>query len=257
MDGGVATERHIVSGGDMTTEHRAIGECHVVADMAIVPDMRAHHEKAAGADLGDPAAILGSDVHRDAFANIAVGTDDEPRRTAAIFHRLRRRSEGCERRDRRARADRGMAGEIDMGEQAAAFADHHVRADDAIGADVHVGRDLGTAIDHGSRMNARHHAYSSAIMAPSSASATNWPPTLASPRNHHIMRRLDILLIGYSTTSPGMTGRRNLALSMVRKNTRAAGPLRPCARPQIAPAVCAMPSSRSTPGITGLPGKCP
>ena len=76
-----------------------------------------------------------------------------------------------------------------MGAKAAALADRDVGADDAVGTDFHISRDLGTAIDHGGRMNARHTPYSSAIMAPSSASATSWPATMASPRNHHIVRR--------------------------------------------------------------------
>src|SRR5262245_5703730 len=195
VDGSVAAERHIIAGGDVTAEYGAVGQRDVIADMAVVPDMRAGEEEAARADLGEATAILGAGIHRHAFANIAIRTNDEPGRPAAILYGLRRRPQRHKRCDLRARADAGMARQVHMGLQVAAILDHHVRADDAIRADVHVVRDFSAAIDHGSRMDARHHAYSSAIIAPSSASATNWPPTLASPRNHHIMRRLDILLM--------------------------------------------------------------
>ena len=56
--------------------------------------------------------------------------------------------------------------------------------------------------------------------------------------------------------SPGNTGLRNFALSMVRKNTDF-GCFDDVAAMQSTPAVCAMPSIINTPGKTGLPGKWP
>ena len=80
-------------------------------------------KKAAVADFGHAAAVLGAGIHGDIFADVAVGADHEPGRPAAIVHRLRRRAERGKRMDDGARADRGMAGEIDMREQPAAVAD--------------------------------------------------------------------------------------------------------------------------------------
>src|SRR5262249_55729387 len=237
-------------------QHRVVGKSHVVADVAVVADMGARHEEAARADLGQPAAILGADIEGDALADVAVGADHQPGRPAAVTHRLRRRPERGKRCDDGARTDRGVAADVHVRDQAATFADRHMRPDHAIGPDGRVGRDLGRRVDHGRRMNARHD-YPSEIMAPTSASATSWPATLASPRNHHIRRRCASFFMWYSTTSPGTTGRRNFALSMVRKRTCRVGRSMPSEMAQITPAVCAMPSMMRTPGITGESGKCP
>src|SRR5665647_700850 len=151
--------------------------------------------------------------------------------------------------------DRGMAGQIDMAEQPAALADRHMWTDGAIGpdrdagADHRPGFDPRRGIDHGS-------AHVSEIMAPTSASATIWPATLASPRYHHMVLRWAILFMWYSMVSPGKTTLRNFALSIVRKNTDFGCVDEVCAM-QSTPAVCAMPSIIRTPGNTGLPGKCP
>ena len=90
------------------------------------------------------AAVLGAGVHGDVFANVAVGADHEPRRPAAIAERLRRRTERGERMDDGARADRRVAGDVDMGDQPTAVAEHDMRADGAIRTDADVLSDRGT-----------------------------------------------------------------------------------------------------------------
>jgi hypothetical protein len=57
----------------------------------------------------------------------------------------------------------------------------------------------------------------STIIAEISASATTAPATRASPWNHHMFIRRRRRRMWYSTTSPGTTGFRNFALSMVMK----------------------------------------
>ncbi len=105
-----------------------------------------------------------------------------------------------------------------MREQPAAFADRHMRADGAIRPDRNVGSDRRRGLDP--RRGIDHgRAHASEIMAPTFASATIWPATLASPRYHHMDLRWAILFMWYSMVSPGNTGLRNFALSMVRKNT--------------------------------------
>src|SRR3984957_8208720 len=200
----------------MAAQRRAVRKHDVVADDAVMGDVTVGHEEAAVADRGDAAAVLGAEIHRDAFAQVASGADDEAGRAAAIARRLRRRAERDERIDHGAGTDRRVAGEVHVGDQPAAVADDDMGPDHAIGADRDIladrraGRDAGGCIDCG-------HAGASAVMAPTSASATSWPATLASPRNHHIMRRWLILVTWYSTVSPGVTGLRNFALSMVMK----------------------------------------
>src|ERR1700682_4774258 len=72
-------------------QHRIVGEDDIVADMAIMGDMRAGHEEAAFTHLGHAAIVLGPDAHGDPLADVASGPDKEPRRPAAIPGGLRRR----------------------------------------------------------------------------------------------------------------------------------------------------------------------
>src|SRR5262249_24265909 len=235
--GDAAAEDDIVADGDVTAEHGVVGEDDLVADHAVVTDMRADHDEAAIADFGDAAAVLRARVHGDVFADIALGADNDLRRTAAIAERLRRRAERDERVNDRARADARVAGDVHMRHETAVIADRHMRTDGAEGADgdavadLRPGLDPCRGIDHCS-------THASEIIAPTSASATICPRTLASPRYHHIILRRAMRVMWYSIVSPGSTTLRNFALSMVMKNTFCAWP-NDVAAMQRTPAVCA------------------
>ena len=179
----------------MAAEHGIVGHDHVVAHLAVMGHMRSRHQKTMVADLGDAAVVFRSGIDGDVLANIAIGTDREPRRPAAIFDRLRRRAERGEGIDHGARPDRGMPGDVNMGDEPAAFADHDIGADDAIGTDRRVGRNRAPAAtravgsieviaasrgrDHGADFGLGH----------------DLPATLASPRYHHMVLRLAILVM--------------------------------------------------------------
>src|SRR5262249_6874524 len=134
-----------------------VGQDHIVADVAVVADMGADHEKPAIADASGAAAVLGPKIHGHVLADIATGTDLEPGRSAAVLDRLRRRAERSERIDLGARTDRGVAGYVHMGTERAPLADGDVRTDHAIGADRHLRPDrrsvgnAGSWIDRGLR----------------------------------------------------------------------------------------------------------
>src|SRR5262249_34694263 len=119
----------------------------LTADLTIVPDMGSDHEEAAVADTGQPAAVFGPEIHGHVLADIAAGPDDEPGRSAAVLDRLRRRSKRGERIDRGVAADGRVAGQVDVGNQPTAVADHDILSDHAIGADGHVTADLCAAFD--------------------------------------------------------------------------------------------------------------
>ena len=194
VHGGLPAQKRTIADADMAAQDCIIGEGDVAADPAVVPHMGAGHEEATVADQGDPAAVLRAGAHGDALANLAVGPQHEAGRTAAVFDRLRRRPKRSEGIDGGARADGGMAGEVDMGHEPAANADRHVGSDDAIGPDRDVRCDRRSRfdprcwIDHGHR---RPHE----SMAPTSASATSCPATMALPRNHHMLFFRAILLM--------------------------------------------------------------
>src|SRR5262249_55074170 len=192
----------------------------------------------------------------DVFADIAVGTDHKAGGAAAILDRLRRRSKRRERVEYGARPDRRLTGDVDMSHKPAAVAKHDIATDDTIRTDRNILPDHRARFDPGGWID-RAHRRPHATIAPTSASATVWPATFASPRNHHMFFFRAVLRTWYSIVSPGTTGLRNLALSMVRKKTCFGWSPPICDSTQIAPAVCAMPSISSTPGNTGLPGKCP
>ena len=61
----------------MAAEHRVVGKDDVVADLAVVPDMRADHEETAVADFRNATIIFGAGVHGDVFADVAIGADDQ------------------------------------------------------------------------------------------------------------------------------------------------------------------------------------
>ncbi len=61
----------------MAAQHRAVGQDDIVADMAIVADMRIGHQEAAVADRRDLAVVFGAGADRDAFANVALASDGE------------------------------------------------------------------------------------------------------------------------------------------------------------------------------------
>src|SRR5947209_8037609 len=125
----------MVADDAMTGQRSAICEDHVIADAAVMADMAIGHEEAPIADLGDPAAGIGADVHGDPFANVAVGADHEPGGLTAVARRLWRPADRGERMNHGARADGRAPRDVDMGDEPAAGPDHDIGPDDAIGPD--------------------------------------------------------------------------------------------------------------------------
>ena len=91
--------------------------------------------------------ILGAGAERDAFADLAVAADAEPRRTAAIAGRLRRGAERSKRIDDGLLADRRHTADIDVRQESHAGAQLYVRSDCAERTDLDVIRQSG-AVGH-------------------------------------------------------------------------------------------------------------
>ena len=83
----VITDRHVAA------ENRVVGKNDVVADLAVMPDMRAHHEETPVANFRNATIIFGARAHCYVLADVAFGAHDQPRRPSSIGKRLRRRPE--------------------------------------------------------------------------------------------------------------------------------------------------------------------
>src|SRR5438067_1521526 len=186
----MAAEHGPVADHHVSTKHGIIGEHDVAADTAVMADMRADHEEAAIADLGQAAAVLGADAHGDAFADVAVGADEKPRRTPAVFDGLRRRAERNKWMDDGALTYRRVPRHVDVGEQARALAQNDMGADRAERPDRNIRPDRRARGDPCRRIDGRHRTtHACTIIAPTSASATISPATLASPPYHPLLLR--------------------------------------------------------------------
>ena len=104
VDAGAAAQDGEIADRAMAGEHDVVGKDDVAADAAIMRDMGLRQEQAMIADAGDapPPAVPG--IHRDAFADRAIGADDEivssPRylRSCGGCRERRRDRPGCARR---------------------------------------------------------------------------------------------------------------------------------------------------------------
>src|SRR3954447_18963960 len=102
-----------------------------------------------------------------------------------------------------------------MRDELAVVPDGNVRPDHAVGADLAVCADNGAGRDTRGGVERQHQA--SINIAPTSASATSSPATFASAWYHHMFLRRVFFFMWYSIISPGPTGLRNFALSIVMK----------------------------------------
>ena len=84
---------------------------------------------------------------------MAVGADRQRRRLALVLEVLRLMADRGERKDARARADRGAAGDDDVADQLDALAELDLGADHAERARSHAGAELGAVLDDRRRVN--------------------------------------------------------------------------------------------------------
>ena len=172
----------------MPRQHDIIGQNDPLADPAIMPDMRVGQKCAARADERFRPAAGGARIHRHAFANEAVFADGQAIWLAAVFEVLRRMPDRGEGENDGARADRRVAGQAHVGDQSRAVAERRLRPDMAERPNLHVRPEPRAVLDDGGRMD--RYAHSRTSMADTSASQTSTPSTFASPRYHHMLRRL-------------------------------------------------------------------
>ena len=207
----------------MAGKHDIVRQDDIVAELAIMGDMRIGEKEVVAADHGLTAAFGGSGVHRHAFAHRAVVADGQRGFLAGMVNALRIAADDGAGMDPGIAPDSRAAGDDGMGEKFATVAERRLRPDMAEGADFHIRPDHSAVLDDGHGVNdgawrdPAHFSSLRMIMAPISASATRAPSTLASQWNFQILPRCFCLKTWNSTRSPGTTGLRKRALSMVMK----------------------------------------
>src|ERR1700730_14100184 len=133
----------------------------MVADLAIVGDMRTNHKKAAVADPGDHTAAFGSRVNCHIFADRVVAPNDELRSFTAVLEVLRLEPDRGEWKQPRTLTDRRPAVDHDVGAARDPRAERDILADDAIGADYDGFGEHRPRRNNGRRVNLRHRDGSS------------------------------------------------------------------------------------------------
>ena len=90
-------DRHVAAQGGAIHQHG------VIADHAIVPDVRVRHDQQVAAHLGQSAALHRAAIDRHVLANLVVIADLEARRLAFVGDILRRHADGAKRKESRCR----------------------------------------------------------------------------------------------------------------------------------------------------------
>src|SRR6185437_6085865 len=257
LDRGEPAHDHVVAEPHVAAQRGAIGQGDVVADLAVVSDVRADIEGAVVANRGDSAAEGGPAVHGHLLADQVAFADDQLAAVALLVAGvLRRRAEHCERPHLAALTDLGLALDHHVRAQGDAGRQLHVRAHGAIGADFRVGGDFRARRDQRRRVDA-HAGGTSINMAANSASAATLSPTSPRPLNLNTSPLARSTSTGMRSMSPGFTGLRKRQLSTEMN-------MMPLPRVSMSsdllistPPLCSIASMISTPGITGWPGKWP
>src|ERR1700730_7169347 len=107
----------------------------MVADLAVVGDMRTNHKKAAVADPGDHAAAFGSGIDCHVFADRVVAPHYQLRSFTAVLEVLRLEPDRGEWKQPRTLTDRRPPVDHNVGAEHDPRAERDILADDAIGAD--------------------------------------------------------------------------------------------------------------------------
>src|SRR5215469_11827167 len=89
-DHGMIGDRHV------TTHHRIVGNDHMIADGAIMCDMRHRHQHAVAADTRNSLPGHRAAVDGTMLAHLRACTDLATRRLAGVFQVLRREAHGAE-----------------------------------------------------------------------------------------------------------------------------------------------------------------
>ena len=126
----------------MAAQGRGIRHDYVIADRAIVGDVRVSHDEVVAADAGETSAFDGTAIDGDEFANDVVVADFEARGLAVVADILRSEADGRKREESIMVADFRGTVNGNVRDQFAGFAEFDVCTDGAIRADFAGGMDF-------------------------------------------------------------------------------------------------------------------
>ena len=133
--------------GHVAAQGCGVGQDDVIADYAIVSHMSVGHDERLIADARQAAAFCGAAIDGDKLPDTVVVADLKAGRLAAVTQILRRQSDGGEREEAVAGANFRRAGDSNVGDQLAIFAQLSISANRAIGADFAGGVNLRARIE--------------------------------------------------------------------------------------------------------------
>src|SRR5579883_1224175 len=99
MHGGQASNARVILDADMASQRGVVHEEHVIADLAIMGNMRADEKQTMSAHARDVAAALRPAIHGYMLSDCRMGPDDEAALLAAILPILRRAAKSGEGMD--------------------------------------------------------------------------------------------------------------------------------------------------------------
>ena len=253
MDRDMAAEKGIVADADVAAEHHVVGQ----ASRCCRPGNRGRHATPTIRKQRSPTLVMPPPASVPVFmVTPSRNSQRAPMTswvaTAAIVNRLRRRAERGKRINDGAFADRRHAGDVDVGDETHAGFELDLRPDQAIRTDLNAVADARAIGDARGRINC--HLGLGDDRADFGLGDERVVDLGLGPIPPHVAAVRDLVDVIFDV-SPGTAGLRNLALSMVRKYIERRRSPRLICRRHSTPAVCAMPSITSTPGITGLSGK--
>ena len=140
---------------DMPPKSRSIGHDDMVANDAIMRDVRVGHEERVIPHAGQAAAFDRAPIDGDEFPNLVVIADLQACWFAGITDVLRCKADRTERKESVIGADSGWPPHGHVRDKVAAFPQFHIRADHTIGTNLAGRMDFRAGIDDGCGVNAQ------------------------------------------------------------------------------------------------------
>src|SRR6201987_279375 len=137
----------------MPTQSGGIRQENVIADAAVVRDMRVGHHQHVASDFGQPAALYRSPVDRNELPNLVVIADLQTSRLSCVTQILWGKADGRERKESVHGTDCRRPLYCYMREKLATFADLDIRTNNAIRTDLAAWMNLRGRINDGSGVN--------------------------------------------------------------------------------------------------------